>query len=67
MTTGQPGSSKHNTVITRVPVRLIEDITEYSNKKYGTKIPFSQAALNYAIDNKLAREALNKRGGNNFL
>lgn len=67
MTTGQPGSSKHDTVITRVPRRLIDEITEYSNKKYGTKIPFSQAALNYAIDSRDAREALNKRKGNNFL
>jgi len=61
--------SRNDTVVTRVPKKLVEEITDYANKKYGagTRVSFSHAALNYAIDNRNAREALNKSKPNRFL
>ena len=67
MPTGMPGSSQKNTMIKRVPTALVDDITDYASKKYGRNVGFTQAALNYAVDNKRAREVLNSKRGNNFL
>lgn len=59
--------SRNDTVVARIPKKLVEDINDYANKKYGVKVPFPQAAINYAIDSRDAREALSRRKDNKFL